>query len=288
MSDTRTRSQQYSRVKERLALAGTAVSLAGSFLLLGSGLAARINRRMLPTSGARFGSRLRYQGALSLGSFVSGLPLAFYGGYIVEKRFGLSTQTPRSWAIDAFKGEAISAPLQITLVEGMQWLMRRWPQHWWAIASGAAIPLTAGLSFLFPVLVAPRFNTYIPLADQELAERLKRLADRTGVQVADVLQMDMSRRTSKANAFFTGIGSSKRIVISDTMLETFSPDEIETVVAHEIGHQVNQDLWRFILASSVMALAIAWATDRVGKQVLRRRPELVGTADLGKIGRAHV
>lgn len=281
MSDTNARSQEYSRMKERLALAGTALTLAGSALFLGTGLAAKMNRRLLPKTRASFTKRVRYHGSLSLGSLLLGLPLSFYSGYIVEKRFGLSNQTPRSWTTDVVKGEAISAPLQIALIEGMQWTIRRWPDHWWLIASGTAIPLTAGLTFLFPVLIAPRFNTYEPLEDTELADRLKLLAEKTGIQVADVMQMDMSRRTTKANAFFAGIGHTKRIVISDTMLADFTPDEIETVVAHEIGHQVNRDLWRFILSSSFATLAIAWATDRVGRSAMSSRPELVGAASLG-------
>ncbi len=281
MSDTIARSQEYSRTKERLALAGTALGLAGSALFVGTGLAAGINRRLLPKRRPPFRQRLRYHAALSLGSILLGLPLSFYSGYVVEKRFGLSKQSPAGWAADVAKAEAISAPLQIALIEGLQWAIRRWPERWWLIASGAAIPLTAGLSFLFPVLIAPRFNTYEPLEDQELAARLKLLAGQTGIQVADVMQMDMSRRTTKANAFFAGMGNTRRIVISDTMLESFTPDEIETVVAHEIGHQVNRDLWRFILSSSLVTLAIGWATDRVGRNALSSRPELAGTSNLG-------
>lgn len=281
MSETHARSQEYSRIKERLALAGTAIGLAGSALFLGTGLAAKMNRRLLPKSGARFTKRLRYHGTLSLGTLLLGLPLSFYSGYVVEKRFGLSNQTPGSWATDVAKGEAISAPLQIALIEGMQWMIRRWPDRWWLIASGTAIPLTAGLTFLFPVLIAPRFNKYEPLEDKELAGRLKLLAEQTGIEVADVMQMDMSRRTTKANAFFAGIGNTKRIVISDTMLAGFTPDEIEAVVAHEIGHQVNRDLWRFILSSSCVTLAIAWATDWAGRSAMSSRPELAGTTNLG-------
>lgn len=281
MSDTNARSQEYSRIKERLALAAAAVSLAESALFLGTGLAGRVNRRLLPRSGAPFTKRLRYQGALLLGASLLGLPLSFYSGYVVEKRFGLSTQTRKDWTIDVVKGESIAAPLQIGLVEGMQWLIRRWPERWWLIASGTAIPLTAGLTFLFPVLIAPRFNKYEPLQNRELAQRLELLAEKTGVEVAGVMQMDMSRRTTKANAFFAGIGGTKRIVISDTMLAAFTPDEIETVVAHEIGHQVNRDLWRFILSSSIVTLAIAWATDRVCRQAMSARPDLVGTTSLG-------
>lgn len=279
--DDGSRSQQYSRIKERLSLAGTAAGLIGGAAFVGTGLAGKVGFKLLPSARPDVLQRLKYQTILGLSGWVAGIPLAFYSGYVIEKRFNLSRQSPGSWAVDAIKGEAMSLPIQTALAEGMQWTIRRWPERWWLIVSGAAIPLTSLLVYLFPVLIAPRFNTYEPLKDRELADRLRATAEKTGIQVADVMQMDMSRRTSKANAFFAGIGSTKRIVISDTMLDTFSPDEIETVVAHEAGHQVHRDLWRNVVASGFLMLAIAAATDRFGKQFLDIRPELVGTHYLG-------
>jgi len=274
------RPQQYSRIKERLALVGTAASLAGGVLFVATGMARALNDKMLPRRPTSL-ERVRYQTTLALGSWVTGIPLAFYSGYVIEKRFGLSNQSRSAWAADQVKAETMSLPVQIALVEGMQWTMRRWPRHWWVIVSGAAIPLTSLLMFIFPVLIAPRFNRYEPLKDPELSSRLYDLAERSHLNVAEIMQMDMSRRTSKANAFFAGIGSSKRIVVSDTMLDTFTHEEIETVVAHEAGHQVNRDLWRNIAATSLLTLAIAAATDFAGRRVLSARPGLVGTSDLG-------
>ena len=274
------RSQTYSRTRERLALISTATSLAGGVLFVTTGMARALNHKLLRRRPTRT-ERVRYQTALSIGSWVSGLPLAYYSGFVIEKRFGLSNQTRGSWAADQIKAESMSLPVQIALVEGMQWTMRRWPRHWWLVISGAAIPLTSLLMFLFPVLIAPRFNRYEPLKDLDLSKRLSALAERSDLSVAEILQMDMSRRTSKANAFFAGIGKSKRIVVSDTMLDMFTHEEIETVVAHEAGHQVNRDLWRNIAASSLLTLAVAGATDFAGRRILTARPGLVGTSDLG-------
>lgn len=279
--ESKDRSRQYSRIKERLALAGTGISLASGALFVGSGLAAKVNRALLPGRRSTLVQRLRYQFALSLGSWLGGLPLSFYSGYIIEKRFDLSRQTPASWATDQLKATAMSLPVQITLVEGMQWTMRRWPQRWWLVVSAGAIPLSTLFIFLFPVLIAPRFNRYEPLHDEQLEQRLRELAERSGLNVAEVMQMDMSRRTSKTNAFFAGIGRSKRIVVSDTMLQEFNHDEIETVVAHEAGHQVNRDEWRNIAAASLLTLAIAGATHFAGKRILKANPKLVGTTQLG-------
>lgn len=158
--------------------------------------------------------------------------------------------------------------------------LRRYPQHWWLVCSGAVVPLTAVFAQLFPVLIAPRFNTYEPLRDEELARRLRDLTSRAGVPVADVMQMDMSRRTTKANAFFTGIGRTKRIVLADTMLETFTPEEIEGVVAHEAAHQVNKDIWRFVALSGIFTLLTARTIDLLGRPMLRHLPYTSATRDL--------
>jgi STE24 endopeptidase len=129
-------------------------------------------------------------------------------------------------------------------------------------------------------LIAPRFNRYEPLQDTQLAARLTTLTDKAGINVAGVLQMDMSRRTNKANAFFAGIGPTKRIVLSDTLIAQFSPDEIEGIVAHEAGHQAHRDIWRFVALSGVMTLASAYAVDLIAKRALRAWPKLVGTSQL--------
>jgi STE24 endopeptidase len=124
--------------------------------------------------------------------------------------------------------------------------MRRRPRDWWLILSGAAVPLTVVLSNLAPVLLMPLFNRFDPLRDEALASRVRALADRSGVRISDVFEMDMSRQGEKPNAMFTGLGNTKRIVLGDTLLSKFPEDEVEAVVAHELGHQVNGDIWRLI------------------------------------------
>jgi STE24 endopeptidase len=224
--------------------------------------------------------RLRYTLVSALLSWLGSLPLSFYSGYVVEKRYEFSTQSPAGWARDQIKGQALSLPVELALVEGLYFAIRRWPRRWWLICAGAVVPLSAVFAQLFPVLIAPRFNRYEPLRDPALTERLRALTARAGVPVAEVLQMDMSRRTTKANAFFAGLGSTRRIVLADTLLGTFTPEAIEGVVAHEAAHQVHRDIWRFIALSGVFTLVVAWWTDLIAGRVLRARPRLAGTSDL--------
>jgi STE24 endopeptidase len=277
------RARDYSRQKDRLALLGGALGLlaVAAFIFLGG--ARRFNQRLLPGTHHGPRQRVRYALVTSLLSWLAGLPLGFYNGYIIERRFGLSKQTSTSWAVDHLKSKAISLPLELAVLEGLYAAIRRWPRRWWLVCAGAIVPLSALFAQLFPILVAPRFNRYEPLRDRELAERLRALTARAGVPVAGVMQMDMSRRTSKANAFFAGLGPTKRIVLADTLLETFTPEEIEGVVAHEAGHQVHRDIWRFVALSGVFTLAVAWFTHLTARRLLRSQPRLSGTADLADL-----
>jgi STE24 endopeptidase len=278
------RARRYSRLKDQLGLAGTALGLLLGGAFIRSGLAARVARRLLPRRRPDLRARLVYAGALATASWLAGLPLAFINGYIVEQRFGLSRQTLPAWLADQLKAHAIGLALGLPLVEGLYAVLRGFPRYWWLVVSAAAIPLTTLMAQLFPVVIAPRFNTYAPLDDEQLAGRLERLAARSGIDVAGVMTMDMSRRTSKANAFFAGLGATRRIVLSDTLLERFTPQEIEAVVAHEIAHQANRDLWRFIALGAALTLAISAAAHRVvGAFLARFGRDQLGTRELADI-----
>ena len=274
------RAREYSHLKETLALTATAFDLSSSTAFLAFGGARSLNRWLLPSARPSLGRRIGYQSVSALLSWLTALPLGYYSGHVVEHRYQLSNQPGLGWAIDAVKGKAISLPLEVALLEGVYYAIERWPRRWWLICAGAVIPLTALLAQLFPVLIAPRFNRYEPLRDVALAARLEALSARAGVTVAGVQQMDMSRRTSKANAFFTGIGPTKRIVLGDTLLEQFDADEIEGVVAHEAGHQAHRDIWRFVALSGLMTLVSAKAVDELASRVLRAAPRLTGTDTL--------
>lgn len=278
------RARRYSRTKERLGLFGTLIGLVFGALFLLSGLTRIVAARTLPRRGSDPLSRGLFAAVLVTGGWLAGLPLAYLSGYITEHRFGLSRQSQSGWASDQVKGQLIGLAFALPVIEGLYWIIRRFRNWWWLVASLVTVPLTTLIVQLFPVLIAPRFNTYTRLEDKELSARLQALAARTGIEVAGVMTMDMSRRTSKANAFFAGLGPTRRIVLADTLVEHFDHDEIEVIVAHEIAHQANRDLWRFIALGSVFTLATSFLTDRVVRRFLRRRGrDLLGTVNLGDI-----
>jgi STE24 endopeptidase len=176
--------------------------------------------------------------------FVINLPLGYYAGFVLPHRFDQSTQSLKDWIVDQLKGLLVAAPLGLLLLEGIYLFLRAFPGTWWLWAAGGLLVVNVLLTNLAPVLIMPLFNKFVPLGEEhaELAARLLDLAARANTKVQGVFKFDMSRRTKAANAALTGIGNTRRIVLGDTLIDEFTPDEIETVLAHELGHHVNKDI----------------------------------------------
>jgi STE24 endopeptidase len=172
------------------------------------------------------------------------LPLGYYSGFVLPHRYDQSTQSFGDWVLDQLKGLAIALPIGLILLEGVYVFLRAFPDTWWLWTAGAVLLFQVILANLAPVLIAPIFNKYIPLGEEhaDLAERLMHLAERANTKVKGVFKFDMSRRTKAANAALTGIGNTRRIVLGDTLINEFTPEEIETVLAHELGHHVHKDI----------------------------------------------
>lgn len=264
------RAMRYSRIHEWLVLVGWLYSSLVSLLALTTGLSASLRTRSERISRRPVLSALLFAAMESALAFVVSLPLSFYSDYVVEHRFGLSNQRLTSWLKDEVKGLAVGAVLGGPLMAGMYLVMRRFRQTWWLVLSALTVPLSVVFAHLAPVLLMPLFNKFEPLTDRGLAERIIDLAARQGVTVSDVMQMDMSKQTKKANAMFTGLGNTKRIVLGDTMLDEFSPDEIEVVLAHELGHQVHRDIWKLIALSAPTTVVGLFAAHRLAPPIIHR------------------
>jgi len=201
--------------------------------------------------------------------FLINLPLSYYSGFVLPHRFGQSNQSFKDWVIDQIKGLAIGAPIGLLLLELLYLALRVTGDLWWLWAAGGMLIFTVLLSNLAPILIMPIFNKYVPLGDEnkELAKRLLALAKRANTKVRGVFKFDMSKRTKSANAALTGIGNTRRIVLGDTLINEFSTDEIETVLAHELGHHVHRDIPFLItfgtlsttISLFLASLALKWA-----------------------------
>jgi len=181
------------------------------------------------------------------------LPLSYYSGFVLPHRFDQSNQTFKDWIVDRLKGLAIGACLSLILLELLYLALRVTGNLWWLWAAGGMLAFSVLLSNLAPILIMPLFNKYVPLGDEhkELADRLLTLAEQANTKVRGVFKFDMSRQTKAANAALTGIGNSRRIILGDTLIDEFSTDEIETVLAHELGHHVNRDIPLFMTVGAV-------------------------------------
>ena len=173
---------------------------------------------------------------------------------VVLRRYGLSTQTWSTWALDRLKGLGLSAGLLAVALVGLYGLVRAFPRWWWAPAAVGGALLVLAVSFGYPVVVEPVFNRFTPMADGPLRASLLELAQRDGVPVDDVLVADASRRTTSLNAYVSGYGATRRIVVYDTLLDRASEDEVRSVVAHELGHADANDVGTF---TAVGALGVA-------------------------------
>jgi STE24 endopeptidase len=198
------------------------------------------------------------------------LPLSFYTGFSLPHRFGQSTQERKGWWFDFLKSLLISGLIGGILLEIIYLILRISPNLWWLWTGGFLLLFNVLLANLAPVLLFPLFNKFTPLEDgyQDLQKRLLNLADRAGIKVMGVYTFDMSRRTKSANAGLTGLGNTRRIILGDTLLEEFPEDEIETVLAHEMGHHNNKDIPLGMIVQTIItlgglylaSLGLSWGT----------------------------
>lgn len=184
-------------------------------------------------------------------SAVVRLPVALWRDLAHERRFGFSTQTVAGFAADRLKTLVVGATLAAGAVLGLVAAVHAEPSAWPALAAPGAALVVVVLSFVAPVLLEPVFNRFHPLADAELAEALRAFAARAGVPVREILVADASRRTRKVNAYVSGLGSTRRVVLYDTLLERASLHELEIVVAHELGHR----RYRHVALETVLAMS---------------------------------
>ncbi|HEX8645839.1 MAG TPA: M48 family metallopeptidase [Thermoleophilaceae bacterium] len=252
------RSRDYSGPQRALGLAGLAVT-GGALGLIALRPPRRV-RRALERAGARpiLGAAAAGAG-ISVALVVVTLPLAAARHSRAEE-FGLSTQTWGAWAGDVGKATGVEAVLAAGGAAILIGIMRRFPRNWWAPASAAVVALSVAFLWLAPVAIDPLFNKFTPLPEGKLRAEVLELAERSGVEVGEVYRIDASRRTTGANAYVGGLGHTKRVVLYDNLIEDFSPAEVRSVVAHELGHVKHDDvpmglLWVAIVAPGALFLA---------------------------------
>jgi STE24 endopeptidase len=199
-----------------------------------------------------------------------GLGLDYYG-FRLEHRFQLSNQKLRAWIWDESKGFLVGVILASIVTELLYFIIREAPQHWWLLAWAAFLGLFVLLAQIAPVVLFPIFYKFEPLEDEELKSRLVRLSESAGTRVRGVYKWKLSEKSKKANAALTGLGNTRRIILADTLLDSYSPDEIEAVLAHELGHHVHGHIFKSIMVQAGITLLGFWAANRTLHYAIERR-----------------
>jgi Zn-dependent protease with chaperone function len=232
---------------------GQAFALALPLALLLTGSSAWMRTFATRLAGGRFYPTLAITFVLlSLVIFLIDLPLSFYAGYWREHLYGLSHQRFGKWAGDQAKGLGVGIVVGLLVLWVPYWLLARSPQHWWLWTAMLALPFYLLTLLIAPLWIAPLFNKFGPMQDKALESEILAEAKRAGVEGARVFQVDKSVDTTKVNAYVTGVGGSKRIVVWDTLMKRLSPAQTKYVVGHELGHYVLGHVWINVLLSTAL------------------------------------
>jgi STE24 endopeptidase len=248
----------YTQARTRLRHAARLTELIVPLAILGSGLPARLARAAHTLPIGLVGQGLIVLAVLAAISYLADLPWEWISLFKVEKRFGFSTITVRTWLLDQLKTLLISAVLGIVLGGGMLWLIGQLGRRWWLPAWILFSLFQLLLAFIAPVLLFPLFNKFEPLRDEELAYKIAALAGQARFPIAGVYQIDASLRSTHSNAYLTGLGKTRRIALFDTLLDQHPHDEILAILAHEIGHWKKRHVLQSLVATT-LASALAFA-----------------------------
>src|ERR1700733_5507849 len=276
-------SRRYNRLKRWLGVADFVIGFGLLIVLLATGWTGTL-RDWAYRGGAQNYSFAVFLYVLMLMviSKVIGLPLEFYG-FRLEHRFHLSNQRMRSWLWDEAKGMLVGLVLGTIVVELIYLLLRQDPQYWWLISWAVFMGLFVLFAQLAPVILFPIFYKFEPLDNEELKRRLIVLGERAGTRVRGVYKWNLSEKSKKANAALTGLGATRRIILADTLLDQYSDDEIEAVLAHELGHHVHRHIPKSIALQAVVTLVGFWAANWVLHYAVDRTHMFVTVSDFANL-----
>lgn len=200
---------------------------------------------------------------LSYGAEFLSIPFSLYSTFKIENKYGFNTMTPRLWVSDFIKALLIST-IMMSLVTGAGfWLIQWSPHYWWFWIWGFLFLFSIFIMYLSPYVIEPLFHKFTPVEDESLKERIVHLTNKAGIHASRILRIDASKRSRHTNAYFTGIGKTKRIVLYDTLLESMNHDETLAVLAHEIGHWKKRHMLKMIIAFAIFSFIALYLSCKV-------------------------
>lgn len=267
--------KRYSRIKNILFVVELSITILFLFIMATQGPSLWIRDFANRITNNAWVSTAIYFLIFGLIYIAVSFPLDLYQGFSLEHKFSLSTQSFPAWFKDYVKKLLIGCAISFALVEILYFFLRRFEMNWWILAALLWITFTIILSRIAPVLILPLFFKMKRLEDEGLRGRLLNLAEKSGAKVKDVFEIDLSKKTVKANAGLAGLGKTRRILLGDTLLKNYSPDEIEVVLAHELGHHKYGHILKFILFGAISSFAGFYIANNIFKNL---------TSPLGLLG----
>ena len=255
--------KKYNRIKLLFSLTGTVISFIFTFAIVALGFSLRIERFVHEYLQSPYYAFLLFAALLGGLNGLLSFPLSFYSGFILEHRYHLSNQTFLQWLWEHIKALLVSIPIAVPLAVLFYFFLHTYQELWWLPVATSMFVVSIALSKIAPVFIMPLFYKFTPLENETLKERILRLCKNTKMNITGIFTFNLSKTTKKANAGFTGIGKSKRIILGDTLMEHFSDDEIETVFAHELGHYVHGHIWKNILVGTLGIYVGLFLTSRL-------------------------
>ncbi len=266
------KARAYARARTRLGIFEQLASDLTLLVVLLSGalplLAGFSNRVGLPQIAAG----LLFFFAPGFINFLVELPFSYFNTFVVEQEFGFNRSTLKLWTVDLIKGALVSAALFAAIFSLLLLFIAWWPRYWWLYGFLLLLAVQFLMAILYPVVLAPLFNKFEPVRDEELSEKIRALMEDSGIRVKNILQMNAGLRSRHTNAYFTGIGKTKQIVLFDTLLASHTQEEVLAVLAHEAGHYRKKHVLKQLLLFASLSLAAFYATS-----LLNRWPLLFNT-----------
>ncbi|MGA2975215.1 MAG: M48 family metallopeptidase [Spirochaetia bacterium] len=256
--ETYARSVSYTLTRGRFGLIAGGVSAAVLLAVILTGFLGLIDAFMRTAPIHPYLQGVLFIAAVALLFWITGLPFSLYSTFSIERRFGFTTTTPRLYTIDTLKSLAISAVIGVPVLLALFWFMDRTGRFWWIWAFAAMTVFQLIMGIIAPLIIAPLFNKFTPLPEGRLRDRIMALAEKLGFRTRGIFVVDSSRRSRHSNAYFTGLGRAKRIVLFDTLVGTHTEEEIASVLAHEIGHEKRNHIKKGLAISIAFSLAGFW------------------------------
>jgi STE24 endopeptidase len=235
--------KEYSRTKIALGITGATLFFALTLVFVVSGLSGFLDNVVHRYTQNDYLALLLFAACFGIAETVLASPLSYYSGYYLEHKYHLSNQSFRGWIWEGLKGMLVGIPLGVPILLAFYFCLKTFGPLWWLPVGSVLFFFSVILARLAPVLIFPLFYKFVPLQEGTMRDRILTLCSKVGVRVEGIFTFDLSKNTKKANAAFTGIGKTKRIILGDTLVQNFNDDEIETVFAHELGHFKMKHIW---------------------------------------------